>query len=61
MVYEFLNVTPELQKLITQEAPTEALHKAACRSGMRPIVNMAVEISQKGLVSIDRILPLFIE
>jgi len=61
MVYEFLNVTPELQKLITQETPTEALHKAACRAGMRPIVNMAVEISQKGLVSIDRILPLFIE
>ena len=61
MVYEFLNVTPELQKLITQEAPTETLHEAACRSGMRPIVNMAVEISQKGLVSIDSILPLFIE
>jgi type II secretory ATPase GspE/PulE/Tfp pilus assembly ATPase PilB-like protein len=61
MVYEFLNVTPELQKLIIQEAPAETLHEAACRSGMRPIVNMAVELAQKGLVSIDRILPLFIE
>jgi type II secretory ATPase GspE/PulE/Tfp pilus assembly ATPase PilB-like protein len=61
MVYEFLNVTPELQKLITQESPVAALHESACRSGMHPIVKMAVELSQKGLVSIDRILPLFIE
>jgi len=61
MVYEFLNVTPELQKLITQGATVEALHECACKAGMRPIVKMAVELSQKGLVSLDRILPLFIE
>jgi type IV pilus assembly protein PilB len=61
LVYEFMNVTRELQKLVTEEAPVKTLHETACKSGMRPIVNMAVEASQKGLVSIDRILPLFIE
>lgn len=61
LVYEFMNVTRELQKLVTQEASVKTLHENACRLGMRPIVNMAVEVSQKGLVSIDSILPLFIE
>jgi len=61
LMYEFMNVTQELQKLVTQEAPVETIKETACKSGMRPIVNMAVEASKKGLVSIDRILPLFIE
>jgi type II secretory ATPase GspE/PulE/Tfp pilus assembly ATPase PilB-like protein len=61
LVYEFMNVTLELQKLITQGAPAETLQETACRLGMRPIVNMAIEASKEGLVSIDRILPLFIE
>jgi type IV pilus assembly protein PilB len=61
LLYEFLNVNMELQKLVTQEAPVEAIQTAACKHGMRPMVNMALEASQKGRLSIDRILPLFIE
>ncbi len=61
LVYEFMNVTQELQKLVTQEAPVETIQETACKLGMRPIVNMAVEASQKGLISIDHTLPLFIE
>ncbi len=61
MLYEFLNVNLEMQRLITQSAPVETLQEAACKFGMRPIVDMAIEVSQKGLLSLDRILPLFIE
>ena len=61
LLYEFLNVNLELQKLVTQMAPLETIQAAACKLGMRPIVNMAVETAQKGLISLDRILPLFIE
>jgi type IV pilus assembly protein PilB len=61
LVYEFLNVNMELQKLVTQEAPLEKIQETACKLGMRPLVKMALEASQKGLISLERILPLFIE
>ncbi|MHC4268325.1 MAG: GspE/PulE family protein [Planctomycetota bacterium] len=61
LLYEFLKVNRELQKLVTQEAPVEVVQSTACNHGMRPIVNMALEVSQKGLLSLDRIIPLFIE
>lgn len=61
LVYEFLTVNHELQALVSQEATLDTIHATACKLGMRTIVQMAVEASQKGLVSLDRILPLFIE
>jgi len=61
LLYEFLNVNLELQKLVAQNTPSETIQAAACKLGMRPIVDMAVETAQKGLISLDRILPLFIE
>ena len=60
LLYEFLTVNKEFQKLVTEEAPIETMNETARRSGMRPIVNMAVEVSRKGLISIEHILPLFI-
>ncbi len=61
LVYEFLNVNLELQKLVTQEAPLETIQEAASKLGMRPLVKMAIDASQKGLISLERTLPLFIE
>ncbi len=61
LVYEYLNVNVELQKLVNQEAPLEKLQEAACKFGMRPLVKMAIDASQKGLISLEHTLPLFIE
>lgn len=61
LLYEFLNVNLELQKLVTQKAPLETIQATAYKLGMRPTVDMAVDTAQKGLISLDRILPLFIE
>jgi type IV pilus assembly protein PilB len=61
LVYEFLAMNRELQELVSKEATLETMQATACKLGMRTIVQMAVEASQKGLVSLDRILPLFIE
>ncbi|GJQ58770.1 MAG: type II/IV secretion system protein [Candidatus Scalindua sp. AMX11] len=61
LVYEFLAINRDLQALVSQEATLETIQKTACKSGMRTLVQMALEASQKGLISLDRILPLFIE
>ncbi|MDR4503657.1 MAG: GspE/PulE family protein [Candidatus Scalindua sp.] len=61
LVYEFLAVNHELQAMVSKEATLDAIHATACKLGMRTIVQMAVDASQKGLVSLNRILPLFIE
>ena len=61
LVYEFLNVNLELQKLVTKEAPLEIIQETACKLGMRPLVKMAIDASQKGLLSLEHTLPLFIE
>jgi type II secretory ATPase GspE/PulE/Tfp pilus assembly ATPase PilB-like protein len=61
MVYEFLQVDKQLQKLISGEATEESIQEAACKAGMHTMVHMAVEASQQGLISIDRIMPLLID
>ncbi len=61
LVYEFMHVNLELQKLVTQGASVEEMQEAACKLGMRPLVKMAIDLSQKGLVSLEHTLPLFIE
>ncbi|MCP5003209.1 MAG: type II/IV secretion system protein [Planctomycetes bacterium] len=61
LAYEFLEVNHELQALVSQEATLDTIQASACKSGMRTMVQMAVEASQKGLVSLNHILPLFIE
>jgi len=61
MVYEFLHVNQILQKMISENVQEDEIQNAACESGMRPMVKMAVEASQKGLISMDRIMPLLIE
>ncbi len=61
LVYEFLSINHEIQALVSQEATLETIQATASQLGMRTIVQMAVEVSQKGLVSLDRILPLFID
>ncbi len=61
MVYEFLNVDHEIQRLVTKEAPEETIQEAASKSGMRSMVDMAMGASQKGLISIEQIIPLVIE
>ena len=61
LLYELLCVNREMQRLITQMAPVETLQEVASKSGMRSMVSMALEVSQKGLISLDRIIPLLIE
>jgi type II secretory ATPase GspE/PulE/Tfp pilus assembly ATPase PilB-like protein len=61
LLYEFLHVNREMQRLITQMAPVETLREVASKSGMRSMVSMALEASQKGLISLDRIIPLLTE
>ncbi|MFQ5356418.1 MAG: GspE/PulE family protein [Mariprofundaceae bacterium] len=61
MVYEFLQVNQAMQGLISREVPEEEIQEAASKDGMRSMVHAAVEASQKGLISIERIMPLLIE
>jgi len=61
MVYEFLQVTQELLRLISENAPEEEIQKMASQQGMRSMLEMAVEASQKGMISLDRIMPLVVE
>jgi len=61
MLYEFLQVDQGLQKMISENAPEEEIQKMARKSGMRPMVEMAVEASQKGLISLNRVMTLLIE
>ena len=60
MVYEFLEVTKEIQKLATQDVPEEEIQAEACKAGMRPMVNMAIEASQKGIISLDQAMTLLV-
>jgi len=61
MVYEFLKVDLGIQKLVTQEAAEEEIQEMAAKSGMRSMVDMAVEAAKKGYLSINQIIPLLIE
>ncbi len=60
MVYEFLEVTKEIQKMATEDVPEEMIQAEACKSGMRPMVTMAIEASQEGIISLDQAMTLLI-
>ncbi|MDR4497467.1 MAG: GspE/PulE family protein [Candidatus Scalindua sp.] len=60
LVYEFLNADREVQKMVSEGVPEHEIQLLACKSGMRTIGDMAVETSQKGLISLNHIIPLFI-
>ena len=60
MVYEFLEVTKEIQKLATEDVPEEEIQAQACKDGMRPMVTMAIEASQKGTISLGQAMTLLV-
>ncbi len=51
-VYELLEVTPELRKLIVPGAEADRIHEAALASGMRSITQSALELARAGEITL---------
>lgn len=51
-VYELMEVTPNIRRLIVPGAESDAIHRAAMQDGMVPITHAAVELARSGAISL---------
>jgi type IV pilus assembly protein PilB len=51
-VYELLEVTPEIRRLIVPGAEADRIHEKALEQGMRPLTQSAVAMAREGRISL---------
>ena len=60
-VYEFLEVTPQVKKLIFEGADADTLRKEAAKQGMRTLRESAMEKLRQGVTTIEGVLSVTLE
>ena len=51
-VYELLEITPEVRRLIVPGAEADRIHETALQQGMRPLTQSAVALAREGRISL---------
>ncbi|MEN9254113.1 MAG: GspE/PulE family protein, partial [Gloeomargarita sp. SZTDM-1c_bins_89] len=54
-VYEVMRVTERIQRLITDNAPTEVIKEAAVEEGMKTLLAYSLELVQQGLTTLEEV------
>lgn len=54
-VYELLEVTPALRRLIQPDTAAQDIEQQARRDGMRPLTEGALEIARQGIISLAEV------
>jgi type II secretory ATPase GspE/PulE/Tfp pilus assembly ATPase PilB-like protein len=54
-LYELFITTSQVKKLIGTEPDTDKIIQVAIKEGFEPMINKAMDMSEKGLLSIDEI------
>lgn len=54
-MYELLEVTPALRRLIQPDTAAQDIEQQARRDGMRPLTEGALEIARQGIISLAEV------